>query len=81
MFSPPQLNCFGLYKQFVNVTKENCYDTLTLKQIGSLLNLSAKIQSRSTSEYSSAASLTRDERVKDLAGRNTLDSCREMNLS
>lgn len=64
------------------MTNENGYDSLALKQIVSLLNVSAKIQDRSTSKYSSAASLTTDEIIQRLeARRSTIEGCREMGLS
>lgn len=63
-FPHTQMSSSGLFRQFVNKIKANCCDTVALKQKVFLLNLSAKIRSKSATEYSSAASLSADKNIK-----------------
>lgn len=71
----------GLFRQFVNKIKANCCDIVALKQKKFLLNLSAKIRSKSASEYSSATSVSADKNIKGAKLGETLESCRETYLS
>lgn len=70
-FPHTQMSSSGLFRQFVNKIKANCCDTVALKQKVFLLNLSAKIQSKSATEYSSAASLSADKNIKGAKLRET----------
>lgn len=70
-FPHTQMNSSGLFRQFVNKIKANCCDTVALKQKVFLLNLSAKIRSKSATEYSSAASLSADKNTKGAKLRET----------
>lgn len=69
-FPHTQMSSSGLFRQFVNKIKANCCDTVALKQKVFLLNLSAKIQSKSATEYSSAA-LSADKNIKGAKLRET----------